>query len=200
MARAKSVFFDPLLVLCGIEFAQAAADPELVENILSAMPYDIVLTSVTRRADGSDFGLHFDMPQTEFNDFAMEYASLLSETIAQTDFDVLSRPLAPLRQVNADLSFFEECMRPVMRELALKNKALELNTRDLLGSEKVRDLYIALLKTYREAGGTDITIGSESFYNEEIGNGMEIAQTAAKMAGFEYISLFDKRTAYHFAI
>lgn len=200
MARAKSIFFGSILVLYGIEFAQAAAAPEQVGSIIAKQQYDMVLTSVSRRTDGSEFTVRFDMPQEEFNDFASEYADLLKQTILTTDFDVLSRPLAPLRNANADLSFFEECMAPVMTLLAEKGKALELNTKDLLGSEIRRDTYISLLRSYKNAGGKYLTVGSESCFNEEIGTGIDIAHTAAKMAGFEQITLYDKRLPYLFDI
>ncbi len=200
MARAKSVFFDSLLVLCGIEFTQAVTDPGHVAEIIGCQQYDIVLSSVTRRPDGTEFGVGFDMPQEAFNDFAADYAEQITRTVEKTDFDVLSKPLAPLRNTNADLGFFEDSMLPVMRLLAEKDKAIEINTKDLLGSERIRDLYIRLLRAFREAGGKYVAIGSESCFNEEIGNGADLAQTAAKMAGFEHVALFDKRIPYLFDI
>lgn len=200
MTRARSVFFGSVLVLCGIEFAQAAADKELVDAILSKQEYDIVLTSVTRYTDGKEFGITFETPQEDFNAFASDYAGLLLRTVNETDFDVLSKPLAPIRNTTADLGFFEERMLPVMKALAEKEKALEIDAKDLLGSERIRDLYIRLLKAFREYGGRYVTIGSESKFNEEIGNGSDIAQTAAKMAGFSVVTLYDKRIPYTFDI
>ena len=200
MARAKSVFFDSLMVLCGIEFTQAVSDPAHTEEIISSQQYDIVLSSVTRYPDGSEFDTSYGVPQERFNDFASDYCALIKRTIEETDFDVLSKPLAPLRNTNAELGFFEECMAPAIKLLAKKGRGLEINTKDLLGSEKIRDLYIRLLKTYREAGGENVIIGSESCFNEEIGNGTDIAQTAAKMAGFDCVSLYEKRIPYQFPL
>lgn len=198
MTRARSVFFGPLLVLCGIEFAQAVANRELVNTILSGQEYDIVLTSVTRYPDGREFGIGYETPQEDFNAFAAAYADLLTRTINETDFDVLSKPLAPLRNTGADLSFFEERMKPVMMLLAEKEKALEIDTKDLLGSERIRDCYIRLLKMFHACGGQYVTIGSESRFNTEIANGSDIAQTAVKMSGFSAVTLYDKRIPYTF--
>lgn len=200
MARARSVFFGSLLVLCGIEFAQAVADRELADAILSKQAYDIVLTSVTRYPDGKEFGIAYETPQEEFNAFASRYAGLLTRTIEETDFDVLSKPLAPLRGTCADLGAFEEYMQPVMKLLTEKEKAIEIDTKDLLGSDRIRDLYIRLLRSFRGFGGKYVVVGSESKFNEEIGNGSDIAQTAAKMAGFSVVTLYDKRIPYTFDI
>lgn len=196
MARARSVFFDSLLVLCGIEFTQALSDPKHVEEILSAQQYDIVLSSVSGAPDGTEFGNAFAMTQEEFNAFSLSYADLLKQTVERTDFDVLSKILAPLRGVTVSTDFFAECLSPVLKLLAEKEKALEIDTKDLTGSDKLRNLYTRLLTDFKAAGGKYITVGSESYFHEEIGNGADIAYTAAKLSGFDGITLFDKRIPY----
>lgn len=198
MARAKGVFFDSLSVFCGIEFTQAYTDTKLVSSILEKQEYDIVLSSVTRFPDAEEFGLEYGTSQEDFNDFALKYTALLKKTVEETDFDVLSKPLSPLRNTGAELEFFRECMKGVLTSLAHKEKALELNTKDLLGSDKVRDLYTELLVCFKQFGGKYVVIGSESNFYEEIGNGLEIAFTAAKMAGFSSLTLYDKRIPYLF--
>lgn len=196
MARAKSVFFDSPLVLCGIEFTQALANPELTAKIIAGQNYDIVLTSVTGCPGKGGFDRVYDMTQEEFNGFALEYSGLLKMTVERTDFDVLSKILAPLRGVSADTCFFAECIKPVLKALAEKEKALEVNTKDLTGSDKLRELYVNLLKDFKAVGGKYITVGSESYFYDEVGKGTDIAHITAKLSDFEHITLFDKRIPY----
>ncbi len=196
VCKAKQLFFGVVSVFAGIEFEQAAANPAAAAAILERQAYDIVLTSVSRRADGSGFGLRPDMPQADFMEFCREYAALLTKTAEETDFDVLSRPLAPLRQTNADTAPFEDAMHGVLRILAQKGKALELDTRDILGSEKIRDLYLRLISYFRDCGGTAVTIGSESMFHDEVGSGITLAGAALRRAGFEQAVFYDKRIQY----
>ena len=196
VCKAKQLFFGVVSVFAGIEFEQAATSPRTVSSILQRQSYDIVLTAVSRRKDGGEFPLRPDMPQAEFGDFAREYAALLTETVETTDFDVLSRPLAPLRQTNADTAPFEDAMRGVLRLLAQKGKALELDTRDILGSERIRDLYLRLIAYFRDCGGTDVTLGSESMFYDEVGSGIALAGAALRRVGFEHAVFFDKRLPY----
>ena len=196
MSKAKQFFFGAISVFAGIEFEQAIAAPQTVRDVLSRQTYDIVLTSVTRRPDGSDFWLSPNMDAADFRAFSQEYAALLTRTVEETDFDVLSRLLAPLRRTNADPAPFEDAMRGVLRLLAQKGKALEVDTKDILGSERLRDLYLRLISHFRDCGGTAVTLGSESMFYDEVGNGIDLAGAALRRVGFEHVVFYDKRISY----
>lgn len=77
-----------------------------------------------------------------------------------------------------------------------KKCALEIDTKDLVGSEKVRDFYFKLIKMFRSVGGRYVTVGSESYYNEEVGNAIDIGMATAARAGFSDITLFERRIPY----
>ena len=111
ICKAKLLFFGAVSVFAGIEFEQAVAAPALAADILSRQRYDIVLTAVGRNRDGSPFGLTPETDPAAFRAFADSYAAMLCETIETTDFDVLSRPVAPLRQCGAAPDYFESAMR-----------------------------------------------------------------------------------------
>ncbi len=196
ISKAKQLFFGSLTVFAGIELRQAYLDPAAVSKILSMQHYDIVLTSLSCYAKGEPFGLSPEMPQAAFNAFADRYTDLLLRTVETTDFDVLAAPLAPLRAVRADLTYFEECMRKVLTALAVREKALEIDTKDILGSEIVRDLYLRLVACFRQAGGKYITFGSECASHDELGSGIELAMNAVKRAGFSQLTFYDGRIPY----
>ena len=200
IAKVKLLFFDSVTVFAGIEFREACLAPEMVRHVLASQHYDIVLTSVSRYGPEEPFGLTPDMPQDAFNAFADRYAELLLQTVRETDFDVLSRILAPLRDTRADFSYFEERMKPVLDALAAAEKALEVDTKDILGSESIRDLYLRLVEYFREAGGKYITVGSECMAHDEIGAGIELATQAVKRAGFGQLTFYDQRLPYQYQV
>ena len=200
MAKARQMYFGTVSVFAGIELRQAIASPELVRHTLAAQNYDIVLSSLSRWSENEPFGLKPDMPQAAFNAFAERYADALARTVAETDFDVLSRPVAPLRDTRADFSCFEQLMRPVLQALAQKEKALEVNARDVLGSERIRDLYFRLISYFKEAGGKYLTFGSESYSFDELGAGIELSMSAVKRVGFSSLTFYDQRLPYCVAL
>ena len=193
--KGKQVFFGSFSVFAGIELELACLRPEAAERILSRQRYDIVLSSVSRPAEGG-FGLSPDLPPEAFFDFCARYAAMLCDTVKNTDFDVLSRPLAPLRGLRTDFSVFEEAMQTPLRMLAESGRALEIDARDLTGSERVRDLYLRLIEAFRSFGGAYVTLGSESSFYDEVGAGIELAADALRRAGFQQTFFYDQRIPY----
>ncbi len=200
VCKARQLFFDTVSVFAGIELRQAYRQPGTVREILAAQRYDIVLTCLTRYAAGEEFGLSPETPQAAFDAFAARYCELLLQTVRTTDFDVLSRLLAPLRRTSADYAVFEELIKPVLQALAVREKALEIGTKDLLGSEVIRDLYFRLAEYFRQVGGKYITFGSESVSHDELGAGVEQAMYAMKRAGFSCFTFYEGRIPYTVAL
>ena len=196
MSKARQLFFDSLRVFAGVELRQAYLSPQTAAHIAASQPYDIVLSCVTCFEGNRPFGLAPDMPQAAFDAFAREYADALVQTVENTDLDVLARPLAPLRGMCADFGCFEAQMDRVLSALAGKNKALQISTRDILGSERVRDLYLRLAERFLRLGGVYVTIGSECCSHDELGAGVELTMSALKRAGYTKMTFYDRRTPY----
>lgn len=196
MVKAKTLFFDQLSVFYGIELRQAFLDRERAQQIVDSHTYDIVLTRVTRLGDGREVRFQPDMTQEAFNSLSAAYAEALLETVRQTPFDVVCGLYAPLRNSPLDFTFFGERLKPVLKEIALREKAIEIHTKDVLGSDRLRDLGFSLLTEFRAAGGQYVTIGTGSRYHDEIGNGIEQVLPALKRAGFDRPAFFDKRIPY----
>ena len=196
VCKVKHLFVDSLSVFAGIELREAFLAPEAAERILASQRYDIVLTSVSRFGPEEPFSLTPDMPQEAFNAFADRYCAVLMQTVEGTDFDVLSRILAPLRDTRADYGAFEAAMHPVLSKLAEKKKALEIDTRDILGSERIRDLYLRLAEYFLGVGGAYITFGSESISHDELGSGVELAMQALKRVGYSAYTFYEGRIPY----
>lgn len=195
-AKARQLFFGSLSVFSGIELEQACMDPETASAMLRKREYDLVLSAVTRFENAAPFGLTRDTSPAEFAAFSARYAALLARTVEETDFDALSRLVAPLRETPAPTEAFEESVKPVLRALAAKDRALEVTTPDLLGSERVRDLYMRLIGFFREAGGKKLVIGSAAACCDQLGAGIELTAAALRRIGFSEVYFYDKRIPY----
>ena len=195
-AKARQLFFGSLSVFSGIAFEQAYLHPEEASAMLRKRTYDIVLSAVTRSPEGELLRLSGSPRPEALSAFSRRYAELLLQTVRETDFDVLTGLLAPMRGISADLTVFEECMKEVLSALAKKEKALELTTPDILGSERLRDLYMRLISFFLAEGGRYVTIGSESVCFEQVGAGLDIAAAALKRLGLKKQCFYDKRIPY----
>lgn len=195
-AKAKKLFCESLMVLSGIEFANVLFDPQQAAKVLLKQEYDIVLTSITRTRTVPDMSALVSADKTALISFTEEYCAELNSVIENTDFDVLSRIMLPFRSLQIDPAFTADAFEDVLKALAKKQCALEIDTKDLVGSEKVRDFYFTLIKMFKSVGGKYVTVGSESYYNEEVGNAIDIGMATAARAGFTDITLFERRIPY----
>ncbi len=195
-AKAKQLFCDSLMVLSGIEFANVLFNPQQAAKVLLKQEYDIVLTSVTQIRTEPNTLSPDAGDKNALLTFAEEYCAELKSVIKNTDFDVLSRIMLPFRNYNGEIASAEDAFADVMKALAERQCALEINTKDLVGSERVRDFYFTLIQMFKSSGGRYVTVGSESYCNDEVGNAVDIGMSAAARAGFSEITLFERRIPY----
>lgn len=196
MAKARALFFDSLSVFYGVELRQAYLKKELARQIVAAHTYDLVLTRVSRLPDGTEVRFDPEQTQADFNAMADAYTDALLETVEDTPFDVVCGLFAPLRHATLDYTHFGERIRPVLHAVADKEKAIELNTKDILGSDRLRDLGFELLRDFHAAGGRYVTVGSGCRFHDEIGVGVDQAVLALRRAGFSIQTFFDHRLPY----
>ena len=193
--KAKLLFFDSLSVFAGVELEDARNAPGEAGAVLARRQYDIVLASVSAEGAGSAAPAP-GMTADAFRAFCGAYAAALCDTVAHTDFDALSRLMAPLRAACPEPAVFESAMLEPLGMLAESGRSLEVNARDLCGSERLRDLYLRLIAAFRSFGGENITLGSESSFHDELGEGLDLAAAAVKRLGFQQSAFYDRRIPY----
>ena len=195
-SKAKRLFQSELSVFAGIELRQARLNPGEVDKILGGQSYDLVLTSVTRDDGGNEFLITPETPPEAVPGILETYISLLLATVRTTDFDALSGVLKPLRYYRGSLSLLGERLEPLLKEVAAREKAFELTTKDLRGSDALRDLSFSLLRRFRELGGKYVIVGSGCRFHDEIGEGVDQAVLALRRAGFSTQTFYDQRVPY----
>jgi len=184
--------FPELRILTGVELGEPHRFPAEVAALLRAAPLDRVLGSVhTLRLAGQPV----DMSQGILT--AKDSADLMRDYLAETLdlvrsdqlFDVLAHLDYPKRYwPHADLPFresdFEGEYRAVLRALADRGAALEVNT--TRGAEHRRGLCPGpvVLGWWREAGGDRVSFGSDSHEPRLIAAGFAAAAEVVEAAGF----------------
>lgn len=197
-SKARSVFRGSLIVSIGIELGQPVQDFALADKILSTMKYDIVLASLHSVRGEKDF-YYLDYENRDIDALLNQYFDEMLEMAEWGNFDVLTHMTYPLRYITGnhgikvDMSKFSAKTDAVLKVLAEKDKALEINTSGLRGKIKETSPSLELVKRFKELGGKYVTVGSDAHCVSDLGAGLEDGMLIAREAGFNSVALFESR-------
>lgn len=196
--KAASAFRGKLLVLAGIEIAQPAYEPALSNELLACMQYDIVVASVHNLRGMEDFWF-LDYSQYDVHRLLDEYFEEMILMAQWGNFDTLAHLTYPLRyimgesNIPVELSRYQEQIDTILRTIAQKNIALEINTSGLRQKLGVTMPDEPIVRRFRELGGKYVTIGSDAHYAKDIAAGIPAGMDLALRCGFSSCTLYQKR-------
>lgn len=190
----------PALELCrGVELGQAILRPEAAEKILAKPGIDFVLGSMHNDPELGDYYCIHPKDRHHGQMLLETYLqSLLA--LARTDyFDSLAHLTYPLRYMNGreglgvSMEPYSDLVREILRTLAERGKALELNTSGYrtLGEPMPG---VEIFRWYRELGGDLVTIGSDAHVPEHMADGLERGTDLLRSIGFRYLTIYKDRT------
>ena len=191
---AKKKWAGKLEILLGIELGEGSHCPRPSRELLARYPYDIVLGS-THNLLG-----HTDFCYTDFSRYDDDACDKLFSLVLSETMDVCDLPGI---HVITHLTYMERYMFRQGRRLRYenhtdhlcalfarmieKNLTLELNTSDLAMGFALPDA--ALLRLYRECGGTRVCLGSDAHEPEAIGRNFDAARALLAECGFTHLTV-----------
>ena len=199
IAKAKSAFMGKLLVLNGIELGQPAYDIETAEKILASQKFDIVIGSVHNLRNRKDFYYIEDFSQIDVKSTMEEYFTEILTMLEWGNFDILAHLTYPFRylysrnNIRVDAAEYKNQIDEILSLTAEKNIALEINAAGLRQPINRLSPEIDVIKRFKELGGKLVSVGSDAHYAQHIAVGVKDAMVAAKEAGFDCVTLFQKR-------
>lgn len=190
------------LELClGVEMGSVTSAPEVARRIIAegGDELDFVLGSAHNWVGTHD---NREMYLFDFSDSALARAAVdtyleQARELAYTYpdcYDSLAHLVYPLRYIRRDgghisLEEYPDIVRDIFTQIARTDRALELNT----WQGKDLDIWLPLLKTYRECGGRYVTVGADAHVPGDIGKGIPEAYDLLKAAGFSTVTTFVRR-------
>ncbi len=90
----------------------------------------------------------------------------------------------------ADYNRWQAVIDEILRELAVRGLALEINTSGLRGPIGQTQPDAPLIRRFRALGGEYLTIGSDAHTPGDVGAGWKTATRLAQEAGFEAVTMF----------
>ena len=195
-ARAR---YPHLEISRGVELGQAMLREESARRVLSDPDIDFVLGSMHHTMAREDFYyLRYSDPG-KCEEILEEYLNCLLALSATDYLDSLAHLTYPLRYmqvrdgVAVDIHRFDDLIREILRTLAERGKALEINTsgyRQGMGGP-MPPPYI--LRLFREAGGELITIGTDAHEPAHMASGLTEGAALLDSCGFRYLTLYKRR-------
>lgn len=188
-------------VLAGLELGQPTQDLTSAEQALHIENWDFVIGSLHNLSGMEDF-YFLDYRAMDIEACLTRYFQELLELVEWGEFDTLAHITYPLRYIvgeagiAVDLSRFGQPLDAILRLLAQKGKALEINTSGLRQKLKNTLPGLALVRRFRALGGRYVTIGSDAHRPQDVGAGLREGYRIARQAGFENIALYRGREPF----
>lgn len=187
-------------VLLGIEIGLQPHIAVKDDKVASDFPFDMVVGSI-HIMDGMDIyeAHHYqNMSKEESTECFLRAAAASIET--HNNFDTLGHidyicrywPYEDKEFSYNSCSFYWDKM---LKVLAAKEKAIEINTRRLASKESVAAL-LPFYKRFKDLGGKYCTIGSDAHEKEHVGRNIIIAREIAEAAGL--VPVYFKRRKMFF--
>ena len=196
--KSRQAFDNRLLVMSGIELGQATRNFQKADRLLNRYCFDFVIGSLHCIRDMDDFA-YIDFSGLNVELILQRYFEEMLELCQWGGFDTLAHMTYPLRyiigkyQLPVDMKPYEEIIREILKTLADKNLALEINTAGLRREIGQTSPTLEYVKLFRELGGELLTFGSDAHRAQDLGAGLDVAIDMAKEAGFSHFAFYKKR-------
>lgn len=199
LARLKAKYQDKIRLLFGVELG---LQPHLMrQNAVYAKSYefDFIIGSSHICSGRDPYYPSFFEGRSEEEAYREYFTSILENIKRFSNFDVYGHLDYVVRygaNMDKDYSYekYKDILDAILELLLEKEKGIELNTGGI--KKGMRDFHpcMGVLKRYRELGGEIITIGSDSHDASHIAEHFDRAAETLKECGFQYYTVFEKRS------
>lgn len=185
------------MLKAGVELGQGQLDREWEKTIIDLFPFDFIIGSV-HKMDNVDMGKMAFADEAQTKRIIQQNLEYLWELVDTCDFDSLGhvdlvKRYAANHGIKVDLAEYPDQLMPILRRLAERGKALEINTSGIRQSPKEALPSVQILKMFKEAGGRYLTVGSDAHLAKDVGADFDTARQMALEAGFRHIALYEQR-------
>lgn len=201
VAVARQRFGSRLLLSAGVELGQPDRAPQLAERLMRSGDYDFVLLS-QHELEGMVEFYYLDyskLSDSENHAIMLRYLEELLDMCKRWDFDSLAHLSLTVRypkiHYNIDLDFarYAAEVDEILKVLAHRGKALELNTSGLRNAMRDTLPPMWAVRRFRELGGELITIGSDAHKAADVGVGIQEGMERLAAAGFTHFAFYQRR-------
>ncbi len=193
---------DNIIVAAGVEIGEALFAPGFAEYIINSCKWDVILGSVhavrIKNFEMPFSVIDFSKLSIDFiHNYVKQYFIDLLDTAENCDYDILSHLTVIFRYVihKYNISLNEADYFPIIQDILKtvikRNKTLEVNTSGAEEGYIMPD--IDILKMYKELGGNNISLGSDSHIPQNLSRGLISSAKILGELGFTELSYYLNR-------
>ncbi len=201
--KARVCFRGELLILIGLEFCNPMHNKELSEKVLKRNKLDYVLGGLHELSEYRNEDGEINYFDIDVYEYMTKYFEKLIEIAKWDGCDALAHLTYPMRFIEGecgmdfDYSKISEVTDELLSTMAKHQKALEINTSGYRLSIGKATPDENLIRRFKELGGREITIGSDSHRVVTVGGGIKDGLILAKKCGFDKVTFFENREKLH---
>jgi histidinol-phosphatase (PHP family) len=201
----RESYGDSLAIRAAVEVTYQASREEEISEFLKGKELDYVIGSVHLVEDGQEWAMVSEEGKCEryfarrsVREAYQPYFAEVRRAVESGLFDLIGHlDLVKRYGVRCygpfDLSLFAAEVREILKLAVERGVGLEINTSGLRQAPHETYPGLEVLRWYRELGGRILTVGSDAHSVEDLGKGIPEALCLAREAGFEALTLFEKR-------
>lgn len=192
----RELFGHQLVIKAGIELCEPHLMKEEYTEKLAYLELDFIMGSVHNIKEEK---LRTFMVNKTKEEIYQQYFEEVYVMVAEADIDVIAHlDLIKRYAVEAVGKYEFITYKPIIEKIVCKaierGIGIEINTSGLAKKALNETLpSMDILRLYHSLGGTILTIGSDSHFSETVGSNQKSAIKMAKEAGFDGITVFEKR-------
>lgn len=185
----------------GMEFGMQVHTIDRYQKLYDRYDFDFIILSCHQVEDKEFWTQDFQRGRTQRQYNERYYQEILDVITKYKDYSVLGHLDLIVRYDEKGVYPFEklkQIITKILKQVIADGKGIEVNTSShrygLLDLQPSR----AILKLYKELGGTIITIGSDSHKKEHLGAYIQDTKEELKKLGYTHYCTFDKmKPIYH---
>lgn len=196
---------DSLTIRAALEVTYQASLEEEIQRFLKGKELDYIVGSVHLVEDGQEWAMVSEEGRCEryfarrsAREAYQPYFAEVHKAVGSGLFDFIGH-LDLVKRYGVryygpfDLSLFAAEVREILKLAVKRGVGLEINASGLRQAPHETYPGLEALRWYRELGGRILTVGSDAHSVKDLGKGIAEALDLAREAGFEAITLFEKR-------
>lgn len=197
----KEKYRGKLKISAGIELGQANYNTKLAKEIIDKNDYDVVIASTHGIGDSGDICKldYQQMTMADVDKLLNDYFNYYLEMVTICDYDIAAHLTYPTRYIEGnygiplDLGKYDNIINEILRTVANRGKALEMNTSGLRQTIGRPFPTSDIVKRFLDYGGELVTLGSDAHRVCDIASGIEECLESLKSVGLKYYAFYTAR-------
>lgn len=194
----REKYKDQIKILKGIEIGLGPDNADKINDFIDKNDFDFVIGSIHAMDFQDIWQNRKNIEKDPKYHFRKYYQCMLESVNKCNKFNILGHidfidRFIKDKNVIPEFSFYSDLIDEILKEIIKTNRGIEYNTAGFRNNLPHANPKDEILKRYKELGGTTITIGSDSHFNDTVSYKIYDGIDHLKELGFDHLSYFENK-------